>query len=477
MAAPYSFYYSVANDRTLNLPFPTNIAGAVAEITRRDVDDQDGLEPGIKTTVTMDYQFGFLRGTFQLEIEIIAVGNDGSLLVEAGDLTGSFVSQLIDLLPGDGETLVLTNTAGLSGSNLDELGVFDLEDPSIPPGQEFIYSENQSEGFVVGTVVASDNAEVSGFRILSGNDDGFFQINTDGQISLTAVGVAAAAASNDFETQPNAFNLEIEAIDAAGNTYSELVAVLLSDVDDEDPVLSQGQNFSYAESQSEGFVVGTVLATDNVAVTGYSIIAGNDDDFFAISANGEVSLTAAGAASASNDFETGPNIFSLTVEATDAAGNTGTEIVTISVTDIYEAKPIIGTNWCDFLLGSRAGETIEGLRGNDLIFGWNGDDVILGGSGCDFLIGGCGADDITGGSGRDTVMGGRGEDLFILTEGLGWDRILDFRAGEDKFGLKDELTFEDLSLSGNRILAGSDLLAVVCGFQTSSLSEDDFQIL
>ena len=373
MAAPYGLYYSVANDHTLNLPFPITLAGVVAEITRREVDDQDGLEPGVKTTVTMDYQFGFLRGTFQLEIEIIAVGNDGSLLVEAGDLTGSFVSQLIDLLPGDGETLVLTNTAGLTGSNLDELGVFDLEDPFIPSGQEFSYSENQSEGFVLGTVAASDNADVSGFRILSGNDDGFFQINSDGQISLTPAGVATAAASNDFET--------------------------------------------------------------------------------------------------------GPNDFSLTVEATDAAGNTGTGIVTISVTDIFEAESITGTNRCDILFGSCASETIEGLRGNDLIFGRKGDDVILGGSGCDFIMGGHGADDITGGTGWDAVIGGQGEDRFILTEGLGWDRVLDFCPGKDKFGLTDNLTFEDLSFSGYRILAGSDLLAVVRGIQTSYLSEDDFQIM
>ncbi len=585
MAVPYSFYYDVADDRTLDLPFPTSVGLAVAEITSLEIEDQDGLDPGVATTLIIDWMFGFQSGTIRLQVEIISVGNDGSLLVEAGDISGSVINLIISLFPGDGDLLLLTDTPGLDGSNLDDLGVFDLEDPFIPPGQEFTYSEGQGEGFLVGTVTATDNEDVTGFSILDGDDDGFFQINADGEISLTAAGVAAAAASNDFETQPNVFSLEIEAIDAAGNRYSEVVAVLLTDIDDEDPVISQGQSFNYAEGQSEGFVVGnvtasdnqevsgfsilngndngffqintdgvisltaagaaaaaasndfetgpndfsleieafdaagntsseivtvlvsdiddedpvisqgqsfsyaegqsagfvvgTVLATDNVAVTGYSITAGDSSGFFDISATGEISLTAAGAAAAaaSNDFETGSNDFSLTVETTDAAGNTGSGIVTVSVTDVFEAGSIIGTNRRDILYGSREGETIEGLRGNDLIFGWKGDDVILGGSGRDFIFGGQGADDITGGTGKDAVIGGRGEDLFILTEGSGWDYVLDFRQGEDQFGLRDDLTFDDLSFSGNRILAGSDLLAVVLDFQTSDLSENDFLIL
>ncbi|MEO1193284.1 MAG: cadherin repeat domain-containing protein, partial [Pseudomonadota bacterium] len=236
---------------------------------------------------------------------------------------------------GDGEALEL----------IESSAVLDTEVPVVQEDQAFSYAEGQPEGFLVGSVAASDNEAVASYEITAGSDEGFFAIDAiTGQISLTTAGAAAAAASNDFETGPNSFTLTVQAADAAGNSGSGTVTVNVTDVDDEDPVVAPDQSFSYQEGQPAGFLVGSVAASDNEAVTSYEITAGNDDGFFRIdAATGQITLTAAGAAAAaaSNDFETGPNLFSLTVQAADAAGNSGSGLVTVSVTDIDDEDPVV----------------------------------------------------------------------------------------------------------------------------------------
>ncbi|WP_420414257.1 Ig-like domain-containing protein [Roseibium sp.] len=103
------------------------------------------------------------------------------------------------------------------------------------------------------------------------------------------------------------------------------------------PVVTASQSFDLAENGADGAVVGTVAATDAVGVTGFAITGGDDAGYFAIDANGQITLTAAGAAAAPGDFESGPNSFALTVTASDAAGNTSAgETVTVNITDVDE---------------------------------------------------------------------------------------------------------------------------------------------
>lgn len=99
------------------------------------------------------------------------------------------------------------------------------------------YAENSAAGTVVATVAATDNEGVVRYT-LTGNDAGFFAIDAAGNITLTAAGAAAGAASNDFETAPNSFTLGVVAIDAAGNESAAVNYVLnVTDVDDVAPQL------------------------------------------------------------------------------------------------------------------------------------------------------------------------------------------------------------------------------------------------
>src|SRR5690606_6884041 len=94
----------------------------------------------------------------------------------------------------------------------------DVDDtaPVVTSAQAFSYSENRTAGQVLGTVSATDAVGVTGYRFSNGqtiSSDGFFAIDSIGQLTLTAAGLAAGAASNDFETAPNSFTHGVQARD------------------------------------------------------------------------------------------------------------------------------------------------------------------------------------------------------------------------------------------------------------------------
>lgn len=100
--------------------------------------------------------------------------------------------------------------------------------------------------------------------------------------------------------------------------------------------------FDYVENATDATVLGTVAATDNVGVTGFEIVSGNDSSFFAIDASGKITLTAAGVASAANDFEADPNSVTLGVVALDAAGNQSAAVdVILNETNVDDAAPAL----------------------------------------------------------------------------------------------------------------------------------------
>lgn len=91
------------------------------------------------------------------------------------------------------------------------------------------------------------------------------------------------------------------------------------------PVVATGQEFTVAADATVGTAVGTVAATDNVAVTEFAFTAGNTGTAFAISNAGAVTVANQAAVQAN-----GP--FTLGVVARDAAGNEGTGAVAVTVT-------------------------------------------------------------------------------------------------------------------------------------------------
>jgi glycerophosphoryl diester phosphodiesterase len=132
-------------------------------------------------------------------------------------------------------------------------------------------------------------------------------------------------------------------------------------------------------------------------------------------------------------------------------------------------------------------DILWGDGGNDILLGKNGNDELNGGQGNDELDGDRGNDILEGGTGLDTLLGGDGRDLFVLkTEenSFDFDTILDFEDGRDTFGLKDGLTFDQLSIiqgTGNdtnntfiELETSGQLLAALIDVEADSLTSRDF---
>ncbi|MBK6958196.1 MAG: Ig-like domain-containing protein [Nitrosomonas sp.] len=122
----------------------------------------------------------------------------------------------------------------------------------------------------------------------------------------------------------------------------EKIDALIAQATDSVAPEATAATFDYVENATDATVLGTVAATDNVGVTGFEIVSGNDSSFFAIDASGKITLTAAGVASAANDFEADPNSVTLGVVALDVAGNRSAAVdVILNETDVDDVAPAI----------------------------------------------------------------------------------------------------------------------------------------
>ncbi len=95
---------------------------------------------------------------------------------------------------------------------------------------------------------------------------------------------------------------------------------------------------------------------------------------------------------------------------------------------------------------------IKGLAGDDKLYGEGGDDKLYGGDGIDTLYGGKGNDILKGDAGNDVLFGeagndklygGTGSDAFVFNKKANkktdFDRIYDFKSGEDKIFLENSV--------------------------------------
>ena len=119
-------------------------------------------------------------------------------------------------------------------------------------------------------------------------------------------------------------------------------------------------SFTVTESIAFGTVIGTINASDDIAVTSYLIIAGNDSYVFSINTNGQLKTIM------TLDYDTTPN-YNLTVQVSDGAGNSSNATITISITDV-DVPPTVAT-----LSASQIQNNNATLNGNLSSLGSNSD--------------------------------------------------------------------------------------------------------
>ena len=230
----------------------------------------------------------------------------------------------------------------------------------------------------------------------------------------------------------------------------------------------------------------SATTAQNTAVTlAASTLLANDTD-----ANGD-SLSLMGVSNAVNGRVTFSNsnvIFtpstnftgnaSFNYSISDGFGGTSSALVSVAVGGTQ-----MGGSGNDTLTGTEGNDWLNGRRGNDSLIGNAGNDALIGGKGTDFLVGSAGNDllngdngddTLRGGLGTDTLTGGNGQDIFVFAAIEGIDTITDFKLGTDQIGLTEGLTFGNLSFWGNQILMGSDVLAVLTGVNTNTLTASNF---
>lgn len=178
----------------------------------------------------------------------------------------------------------------------------DIIQPEISANLTISYIENQTDNSPLGSVQASDNDEIIGFSIASGNTDNFFSIDDSGAISLTDTGLNGAA--NDYEVMPNEFILGIIAEDASGN-LSDVVDVTLQVNDDEQDnfnyfplVVDNNWDYTNTTTTDTGFEV----TNETMSINTQEMV--NDTLFFEMQTNStDVNLTTTSILSSSELFK------------------------------------------------------------------------------------------------------------------------------------------------------------------------------
>jgi hypothetical protein len=121
--------------------------------------------------------------------------------------------------------------------------------------QIFSYEENQAENAVVATVAATDSSGITSFSFAATGTqlsaDGYFTINSAGEISITAAGVAASV--NDFETAPTSGSYNVIAANSTGNQTTATITLNQTNVN-EAPIATDD---TYA-TDLKGIAVNTV---------------------------------------------------------------------------------------------------------------------------------------------------------------------------------------------------------------------------
>ena len=210
-------------------------------------------------------------------------------------------------------------TVTLTVTNVDD------EVPVITSGATATIAENSGENQVVYTVTATDDVGVTSYGLGGTDADDFSIDTTTGKVTLTA--------DPDYETKIS-YSFAVTASDAAGHSSAATtVALTVTNVDDEVPVITSGATATIAENSGENQVVYTVTATDDVGVTSYGLGGTDADDFSIDTTTGKVTLTA------DPDYETKIS-YSFAVTASDAAGHSSAATtVTLTVTDVADEAP------------------------------------------------------------------------------------------------------------------------------------------
>ena len=262
--------------------------------------------------------------------QLVSGNEDGvfALDTSTGEITVADSSQLdyeaitdtyqLELQVTDGNNQTYTKQVAINVTDVNETPIISDDNDN------FSVVEESAVGTVIGTIEATDPdaGDSLYYRITSGNDDNDPSPNIFDIDPLTGV-ITVGANSNklDYETLKS-HNLSVEVTDSEGGTDTATVTIDVTNAN-EAPIMDKG-NYSFyinnfGTQGNEGAFIGKISASDedNDNLT-YSITAGNDDNFFAIDASGNITINPnLSSTERKNLIKNTARSFDLTVTASD----------------------------------------------------------------------------------------------------------------------------------------------------------------
>lgn len=254
--------------------------------------------------------------------KIISGNDDGifSLNASTGEITVANSAQLNYEAITDSYQIEVkaADTNGRTSTKLVTIKVTDVNEAPTINNYSFSIKENSAEDTVIGTVTATDpdTADSIYYQITGGNDDNIFDIDPlTGQIT-----VGANSSKLDYETDTS-HTLTVQVTDSEGEKDEATVTINVTDANEAPIVKNQSFYLNQFGTQSgKGDAIGTVVATDDYGSTlTYSIVSGNNNNFFAIdSATGKLSINPnLSSTERKNLIESTARSFDLTVAVSD----------------------------------------------------------------------------------------------------------------------------------------------------------------
>ncbi len=213
---------------------------------------------------------------------------------------------------------------------LVSISITDIDELQPVFTSAFIVNSDENVTGTIYTTLATDKSAIT-YSLGTANDEVLFDLN-DNLVSFKS--------SPDFEdpkdTDKNStYIIELKATDVANNMTSQLVTIIINDVDEIAPVFTSSTASTFEENVTG--VVYNAMATDQSTIT-YSLGTLNDEGLFELN-NSQISFKA------SPDFEAPldankDNAYVLEVKATDISNNVTSQMITVTITDVDDSAPV-----------------------------------------------------------------------------------------------------------------------------------------
>ncbi len=321
----------------------TNTAGSVSKPV--SITAADKVAPAKATEVGFSGRGSAISGLAEPGSTVsIDTNGDGKadVTVKANAITGLFTANFNPALT-NGETVKVTvsdaagNTSpavSLKAPDISPLAIAIISDKSnLKIGETatitFTFTKDPGTSFIASDVTLTGGTLTT--PTVSVTDPKVYTATFTPTAGSSTNGVISVASGTFSDGEGN--------LNTDGSDSNNSVTIT---VDTSAPVFSDGltKTVSVAENTVTSTIIHTATATDNVAVTTYTLAGGADDTKFSLDAN-----TGALKFIASPDFETpssaaSSNTYTVKVKASDAAGNSATQTVTVNVTDVDEMAPV-----------------------------------------------------------------------------------------------------------------------------------------